>query len=55
MKFFYEDRMKEVSTSLDIAIENNGDINIVLMGGIITALYDIANELHELNQAIRNK
>ena len=27
----------------------HGDTNVVLLGGIMSALYDVANELHELN------
>ena len=46
----YYDREKEdAANALETVAQLHGDTNVVLLGGIMSALYDIANELHELN------
>lgn len=46
----YYDREKEdAAKALETVAQLHGDTNVVLLGGIMSALYDVANELHELN------
>jgi hypothetical protein len=46
----YYDREKEDAAKvLETVAQLHGDTNVVLLGGIMSALYDIASELHELN------
>jgi len=52
---YYENEKKEAAEALTLLADIGGDTQVVLLGGIMSALYDIANELHELNQTIRTK
>ena len=52
---YYENEKKEAAEALALLADIGGDTQALLLGGIMNALYDIANELHELNQAIRAK
>ena len=52
---YYENEKKEAAESLALLVDIGGDTQVFLLGGITNALYDIANELHELNQNIRAK
>lgn len=46
---YYDNDKIEAAKALAVVAENGGDTNTVLLGGIVSALYDIANELHEAN------
>lgn len=46
---YYDKEKDEFSKALALVAEIGGDTNTVLLGGIVSALYNIANELHELN------
>ena len=52
---YYENEKKEAAEALALVADTGGDTQVVLLGGIMSALYDIANELHELNQVMRGK
>lgn len=52
---YYENEKKEAAEAFALLTDIGGDANVFLLGGIMNALYDIANELHELNQTIRTK
>lgn len=52
---YYENEQKEVAEALELLAEIGEDTQALLLGGIMNALYDIANELHELNQVVRSK
>lgn len=52
---YYENERKEATEALALLTDIGGDTQVLLLGGIMDALYDIANELHELNQTIRTK
>lgn len=51
----YENEKREAAEALALLADICGDTQGLLLGGIMNALYDIANELHELNQTIRTK
>ena len=52
---YYENEKKEAAESLALLADIGGDTQVFLLGGIMSALYDIANELHELNQNIKTR
>lgn len=52
MKHYEKEKMEAVKM-LGAVIENRGDTDIALLGSIMSALYDIASELHELNTSLR--
>lgn len=49
---YYDKERDEFSKALALVTEIGGDTNPVLLGGIVSALYDIANELHEANTIV---
>ena len=51
----YDSEKKEAAEALALLADIGGDTQVFLLGGIMSVLYDIANELHELNQTIRTK
>ena len=46
---YYDEERKNAAKVLETVAQLQGDTNLILLGGIMSALYDIANELHELN------
>ena len=52
---YYENEKKEAAEALALLADIGGDTQVLLLGDIMNALYDIANELHELNQVVRSK
>ena len=46
---YYDNEREEAAKVLATVVELHGDANVALLGSIMSALYDIANELHELN------
>ena len=52
---YYENEKKEATEALTLLADIGGDTQVFLLGGIMNALYDIANELHELNQTIKTE
>ena len=52
MKHYEKEKMEAVKM-LGAVVESRGDTNMALLGSIMSALYDIANELHELNSSLR--
>lgn len=52
---YYESEKKEAVEALALLADIGEDTQVFLLGGIMSALYDIANELHELNQIMRGK
>ena len=46
---YYDNEKENAAKALETVAELHGDTNVVLLGGIMSALYDIASELHELN------
>lgn len=46
---YYDNEKANAAKVLETVAQLHGDTNVVLLGGIMSALYDIANELHELN------
>jgi len=52
MKHYEKEKMEAVKM-LGTVVESRGDTNMALLGSIMSALYDIANELHELNSSLR--
>lgn len=46
---YYDKEKMEAVKVLETVVELHGDANVALLGGIMSALYDIASELHELN------
>ena len=49
----YETEKQEAAQVLAQVVENGGDAYIALLGSIMSALYDVANELHEINKNVR--
>ena len=47
---YYDKDKMEAAQVLAAVIESRGDAYVALLGSIMGALYDIANELHELNK-----
>ena len=50
---YYDNEREEAAKVLATVVELHGDANVALLGSIMSALYDIANELHELNSNFR--
>ena len=50
---YYDKDKKEAAKVLETVVEIHGDVNVVLLGTIMSALYDVANELHEINLSLR--
>lgn len=46
---YYDEERENAAKMLDITTQLRGDTKVMLLGCIMSALYDIANELHELN------
>lgn len=46
---YYDKEKENAAKALETVVQLHGDTNVVLLGGIMSALYDVANELHELN------
>lgn len=46
---YYDNEKENAAKALETVAQLHGDTNVVLLGSIMSALYDIANELHELN------
>ena len=49
----YDKEKMEAVKVLETVVELHGDANIALLGSIMSALYDVANELHEINLSLR--
>ena len=50
---YYEAEKMEAAQMLAQVVENGGDAYVALFGSIMSALYDVANELHEINKNVR--
>lgn len=50
---YYDKEKMEAAKVLETVVELHGDANVVLLGSIMSALYDVANELHEINLNLR--
>ncbi len=50
---YYDKEREEAAQVLATVVELHGDANVVLLGSIMSALYDVANELHEINLSFR--
>ena len=50
---YYDNEKVEAAKALETVAQLHGDTNVVLLGGIMSALYDVANELHEINLSLR--
>ena len=50
---YYDKEKMEAVKVLETVVELHGDANIALLGSIMSALYDVANELHEINLNLR--
>ena len=50
---YYETEKQEAVKMLAAVVDNGGDAYVALLGGIMSALYDVASELHEINKNIR--
>ena len=50
---YYDKDKMEAAQVLATVAESHGDVNVVLLGSIMSALYDVANELHEINLSLR--
>ena len=46
---YYDNEKENAAKALETVAQLHGDTNVVLLGSIMSALYDVANELHELN------
>ena len=46
---YYDNEKENAAKALETVAQLHGDTNVVLLGSILSALYDVANELHELN------
>ena len=46
---YYDKERENAAKELETVAQLHGDTNVFLLGVITSALYDIANELHELN------
>ena len=46
---YYDNEKENAAKALETVAQLHGDTNVILLGGIMSALYDVANELHELN------
>ena len=50
---YYETEKQEAAKMLAAVVENDGDAYVALLGSIMSALYDVASELHEINKNVR--
>lgn len=50
---YYDKEREEAAQVLATVVELHGDANVALLGSIMSALYDVANELHEINLSLR--
>lgn len=50
---YYDKDKMEAAQVLATVVESRGDANVALLGSIMSALYDVANELHEMNLSLR--
>jgi len=50
---YYDKEREEAAQVLATVVELHGDVNVALLGSIMSALYDVANELHEMNLSLR--
>ena len=50
---YYDKEREEAAQVLATVVELRGDANVALFGSIMSALYDVANELHEINLSLR--
>ena len=50
---YYDKEREEAAQVLATVVELHGDANVALLGSIVGALYDVANELHEMNLSLR--
>ena len=50
---YYDKEREEAAKVLATVVELHGDANVALLGSIMSALYDVANELHEMNLSLR--
>ena len=50
---YYDKEKEEAAQVLATVVELRGDANVALLGSIMSALYDIASELHEINLSLR--
>ena len=50
---YYDNEREEAAKVLATVVELHGDANVALLGSIMSALYDVANELHEMNLSLR--
>lgn len=46
---YYDKERENAAKELETVAQLHGDTNVFLLGVITSVLYDIANELHELN------
>ena len=49
----YETEKQEAAQMLAHVVDNGGDAYVALLGSIMSALYDVASELHEINKNVR--
>ena len=50
---YYETEKQEAAKMLAAVVDNGGDAYVALLGSIMSALYNVASELHEINKNIR--
>ena len=50
---YYDKEREEAAQVLATVVELRGDANVALLGSIMSALYDVASELHEINLSLR--
>lgn len=46
---YYDKERENAAKVLEVTTQLHGDTKVILLGCIMSVLYDIANELHELN------
>ena len=50
---YYDKEREEAAQVLATVVELHGDAYVALLGSIMSALYDVASELHEINLSLR--
>lgn len=50
---YYKTKKQEATKKLAAVVENDGDAYVALLGSIMSVLYDVASELHEINKNVR--
>lgn len=50
---YYKTKKQKTTKILATIIKNDGDAYVALLGSIMSTLYDIASELHEINKNVR--